>query len=228
MLRGFEVPVSSPGFDALLRRAGRGEPEALGAIFDAYHRRVYGLLLRMTGSRDAAEELLQETFLRVVGTIERYEHDGRFDAWLFRIAGNLARDHNRRRRRRGTTLSSDGFDADADDARSTPPASDEESPLRALESTECHERLQRCLDALPESDREMLVLRHFSELPFRDIADMLGMPLGTALARAHRALGRLRAEWDALDNPDPRASEPENERRIARRARGDQSKGRLT
>ena len=80
-----------------------------------YNRRVFGLLYRLTSDRETAEDLMQETFLRVVRTIDRYEHAGRFEAWLFRIAANLARDRARRRGRRGETLSLDGA---ADDGTS--------------------------------------------------------------------------------------------------------------
>lgn len=178
--------------ETLLARARRSDPDALGAIVEAYSRRVYGLLYRLTRSRDAADDLVQETFLRMVRTIVRYEDSGKFEAWLFRIAANLARDHARRGRRRGSVASLDGkLDADVTDQLLS--VSAREPPEPAADDEESR-RLERCLDRLSPQDREVLLLRHFSELSFKEIAEILGVPLGTALARAHRALERLRNE----------------------------------
>lgn len=181
------------GLTELLQRACRREPAALTELIERYSPRVFGLLYRLTRSRDAAEDLLQETFLRVVRTIENYEHVGRFEPWLFRIAANLARDRARKHSRRGETVSTDAGWADelaptvgSDMDRAT-------NPLQRIEQGENRERLQAALGKLSEPEREIVLLRHYSELSFREIADLLGVPLGTALARAHRALKHLRA-----------------------------------
>lgn len=178
--------------ESLLARARRSDPQALGAIVEAYSPRVYGLLYRLTRSRDVADDLVQETFLRMVRTIIRYEDTGRFEAWLFRIAANLARDHARRGRRRGPVASLDGqLEADVAEELLSVTAPEPLEPAVGGEETR---RLERGLEKLAPQDREVLLLRHFSELPFREIAEILGVPLGTALARAHRALERLRTE----------------------------------
>lgn len=155
--------------------------------------------MRLLPSRDVADDLLQETFLRVVRTIETYVHDGRFEAWIFRIAANLARDHMRQRRRRGFVARLDEIDADDGTVRDTTADPHARSALDVLISGEQAQRLEREFAALPEMDREILALRHHAELSFREIAELLGVPLGTALARAHRALGRLRG---AVRNAD--------------------------
>lgn len=183
--------MDRPELARLLRRAQRREPEALAALVEGYGRRVFGLLYRLTGSREAAEDLLQETFLRMVRTIDTYEHDGRFEAWLFRIAANLARDEARRRGRRGGTVSLEAA-GEAGLLRTDGGSDSVESRLAGREE---ERRLQECLGRLPPADREILLLRFFSEMPFREIAELLGVPLGTALARAHRALARLREEF---------------------------------
>lgn len=183
--------MEQSGLDVLLRRARRRDPEALAALVERYGDRVFGLLLRLTGSRDAAEDLMQETFVRLVRTIEDYDHAGRFEAWLFRIAANLARDRIRRSKRRATTVPLDELDRAAPAAGGRV-AGDEASPSWRLERLEAGERLAAALERLSDAEREILVLRHYSELSFREIAELLEVPLGTALARAHRALGRLR------------------------------------
>lgn len=177
--------------DELLRRASRRDPAALGELVELYSPRVFGLLYRLTGVRDVAEDLLQETFLRLVRTIERYEHAGKFEAWLFRIAANLARDRARKLGRRGATSSLDGG-WDTQEPRGSEPATSDDGPSMQLMRNEAGTRLAACLEQLSDAEREIILLRHYSELSFREIADLLGVPLGTALARAHRALKRLR------------------------------------
>lgn len=184
--------MESDGLDRLLRRARRREPEALHTLVDMYSARLFGLLFRLTGSRDTAEDLLQETFLRVVRVIPEYRHAGKFEPWLFRIAANLARDHARRLRRRGQPLSLDGFDREGEPGRYELADAGRSDPAGELLRKEVGRRLGEVLHELPEIDREIILLRHFSELSFREIAELLEIPLGTALARAHRALKRLK------------------------------------
>jgi RNA polymerase sigma-70 factor (ECF subfamily) len=187
--------VEPADLDRLLRRARKRDPEALHKLVDAYSARLFGLLYRLTGQRETAEDLLQETFLRVVRTIAAYEHGGKFEAWLFRIAANLARDHARRARRRGRPVALDGVSRNSESGVSELADAAQPDPSRELLEKEAGERLNRCLQELTEMDREIILLRHFSELSFREIADMLQIPLGTALARAHRAVKRLRAAF---------------------------------
>jgi RNA polymerase sigma-70 factor (ECF subfamily) len=189
--------VQDAGFDELVRRAREADAQALEELVSIYSPRVFGLLYRLTGSGDAAEDLLQETFLRMVRAIGDYEDRGRFEAWLFHIAANLARDYVRRERRRGDTQSFD--EAGGGEGRETPgipvgvgPRA-EEPPDRLLRQ-EAAQRLSECLNRLSQAEREILLLRHYAELSFREIAELLGVPLGTALARAHRALARLREQ----------------------------------
>lgn len=187
------------GLDGLLQRARQRDPQALQTLFDLYHRRVFGLLYRLTGSRDSAEDLLQETFLRLVRHIGNYDHAGRFEAWLFRIAANLARDHARKHRRRGPTAS---LDAESDGHGPLDRLAAEPSdPADGLLAEEQKQRLAELLEQLSPADREILMLRHYGELSFQEIAELLGIPLGTALARAHRALKRLRQSFEQQDAP---------------------------
>ncbi len=186
--------MDGPDLASVIRRAQQRDLEAFETLVDAYASRVYGFVYRLTGSRDDADDLLQETFLRVVRTIDKYQHDGRFDAWLFRIATNLVRDRFRRSQRTParTTVDepsrigreSSGVQALADDRGSPPHA--------RIELADEIDRLQDALAQISPAEREVIMLRHFSGLSFKDLARLLDVPIGTALARAHRGLARLR------------------------------------
>jgi len=174
----------------LIRRAQQRRPEAYDELIDAYSPRLYGYFYRLTRSRHDAEDLLQEVFVRLVRTIGDYQHDGRFDAWLFRIAANLVRD--RFRRVRTSRQMPGATDEQGRDLLADVPDEATDSPAARLERHEQIDRLQQAISQLPEVEREVILLRHFSQLPFREIADIMDTPLGTALARAHRGLARLR------------------------------------
>ena len=182
----------------LIRRAQRRDPAAFDALVEAYNARLYGYFYRLTGSRHDAEDLLQEVFVRLVRMIDQYEHKDRFDGWLFRVATNLARDRVRRARRTA------GLHAQAVSAEVGPldeladPAVDQ--PGRTVERAEQCDRLQWALGQLPEAERQVILLRHFSQMAFREIAEVMDTPLGTALARAHRGLARLRKMMTAGDD----------------------------
>lgn len=182
------------GLDDLLQRARRQDPAALSKLVELYSPRVFGLLYRLTGTRDAAEDLLQETFLRVVRMIGQYEHLGKFESWLFRIAANVARDRARRLGRRPEVDLPAGAPDDRDMPIVADPGADSENPHDRVVRSEDRQRLADELQRLPEIHREIILLRHYADMSFQEIADLLGIPLGTALARAHRALRRLRSE----------------------------------
>ena len=179
-----------------IRKAQRGDSKAYDLLVEWYAGRLFGFLFRLTGSRHDAEDLMQEVFVRLVRMIAAYTHDGRFEAWLFRIAANLARDRARRALRGpratpggGTTGYDDGNAADPFEEVADP---DRDSGLSRMQAAEDSDRLNAALSALSETEREVILLRHFSQLSFKEIADLMNTPLGTALARGHRGLQRLR------------------------------------
>jgi RNA polymerase sigma-70 factor (ECF subfamily) len=178
---------------AVIAAAQAGEPAAFDRLIDAYAARLFGYLQRVTGSRTDAEDLLQDVFVRLVRAIGRYEHRDNFEAFLFRIAANLCHDHRRRRRRDQSTASLDAAGDEEEKASGSRILSGRPAPPEQdLEQAETARRLQVALAALPAAEREVVLLRHFTDLSFKEIAAALGTPLGTALARAHRGLIRLR------------------------------------
>lgn len=175
----------------VIRGAQRGDSASYDRLAGLYASRVFGFLYRMTGSRVDAEDLTQEVFVRLVRMLPSYRHEGRFEPWLFRIAANLGRDRVRRARRSPRQVAADGEDRDDAEWLNEIPAEADGPDLRLVRDEEI-DALGRALNELPESERTVIMLRHFSQMSFKEVAEATGTPLGTALARAHRGLKRLR------------------------------------
>jgi RNA polymerase sigma-70 factor (ECF subfamily) len=175
----------------LLSRCQAGDRAAWDTLVDAYWQRLFGYALRATSNAELAQDLAQETFLRIVQRLGKYDDQGKFEAWLFRILVNLVRDHGRSKSRhptQSTVIDSGGERIEmTDELPNNGPA-----PFEPLHEREEVDALQIALRKLPEGDRQILMLRHFADMPFKDIARTLNCPIGTVLARAHRALAKLR------------------------------------
>jgi RNA polymerase sigma-70 factor, ECF subfamily len=175
----------------LLARCQAGDRTAWDTLVDAYWQRLFGYALRATNNAELAQDMVQETFLRIVQRLGCYDDQGKFEAWLFRILVNLVRDHGRslsRHPTQSTVIEIDGERIELTDELSGKVP----SPFDPLHLQEDVDALQTAMRALPEGDRQILLLRHFADMPFKDIARTLNCPIGTVLARAHRALGKLR------------------------------------
>jgi RNA polymerase sigma-70 factor (ECF subfamily) len=162
----------------IIRRGQAGDREALAELVRRFQRPVYAYLARM--APDLAEDACQETFVRVLQGLPRYEHRDRFQAWLFRLATNALIDAARSRRRAAEPL--------AIDAVADPYA----GPLEAAQRAETHRGLAEALARLPFEQRQVVTLKMHGALTFREIAQILDRPLGTVLARMHRAVAALR------------------------------------
>jgi RNA polymerase sigma factor (sigma-70 family) len=187
--------MDGEGLTAAIGRTQQGDSTAAQWIVDQFAGRIFGFFYRTTGSRVDAEDLMQDVFVRFVRTIGSYQHDGRFEAWIFRIAANLGRDRARRAKRSpkylagGGEAGENGFHAGSalEDAVGVSEAADARLML-----SEDIDALNAALAQLPAAEREVIMLRHFSQMSFKEIAEAGGVPLGTALARSHRGLSRLR------------------------------------
>lgn len=173
--------MTAPDPDAArLERARGGDDRAFAALVRPHADAVFAFLVRMTGHRDDAADVMQETLVRVWRSLESYRDEGRFAAWLFTIARNAALDRARSARLRSVgPLAEDVADPTADAAALT--------AYRELEAD-----LDRALAGLPEPRRAVFVMRQESGLTFREIADALEIPLGTALSHMHHAVRALK------------------------------------
>jgi RNA polymerase sigma-70 factor, ECF subfamily len=158
-----------------------GNADSFAQLVDTYAGRCYGYFYRLTGDRDLSEELLSELFVKLVEKIGSYK-GGAFESWLFRIAANIFHDHLRARQRRKKLL-----DAKRIELETIPVGSP-----RCDDKDEKLDRLQIHLNRLDNDTRELIMLRFYSELSFKEIAELRTEPLGTALSKLHRGLKKLR------------------------------------
>lgn len=164
---------------AALSGAGAGDEAAWRLLVDRYWRRLFALARSRLGGDEIAEEITQSVFATLADKLSSgdYKEQGRFESWLFRIAMNRVRDEARRRKRPTVPMEQ---------------AADAAAPSASQASEGELESLRAALSRLEEADREIISLRHHAGLSFKTIADLLEQPLGTVLARHHRALGKLR------------------------------------
>jgi RNA polymerase sigma-70 factor (ECF subfamily) len=182
--------VEGPPDDVLVRRLREGDHSSGELLARRYHQPLYRYLVRVSGSEHMAEELEQATWLSVLEHLDKFDStssSGGFKAWLFRIATNKANDVWRSRGRE--RVAKEGLRL----------VVDEEGPAAGerLEGSEQEQKLLAAIQQLPESQRQVLMLRYYSELKFVEIAAMLGCPLNTALGRMHKAINRLKELMEA-------------------------------
>lgn len=176
--------------DALLvRRTRAGDTRAFGILVERYMRRAYYAALGLVGSSEDALDLSQEAFVRAFRARHTIDPDRPFYAWLYQIIRRLCFNHtrDRRTRRRGIEAAGDWL-AEQASARTAGM-----SPDRALEQAEAKRRVAAALESLSDRDREVLVLKEFEGLRYREIAEILGVPIGTVMSRLYSARRRLAA-----------------------------------
>lgn len=183
-------PLDNESVSDALMKASAGDQEAWRDIIDAYMPRVVGLLRAQCGNLELAEEIAQSTFCTIAEKIEQYTETGKFQAWLFRIAINRLRDEMRRRGRQARPV-------DASTLAGLAGMQEEETGP----DQDTLDLLRLALGRLTDVDRKILHLRYAGGLSFRNIADVLEQPIGTVLARQHRALKKLRACFEEEHAP---------------------------
>ena len=177
--------------EQLMRRFQRGEARAFETLMLRHRTPIYSFLLRFTGERTRAEDLVQETFLRLVKGAAAWEPRASVRTWLYTIARNLAADAARRQAFRAT----DPLDApvaDGQPPRHAPPASTDPAPDEAADAARLRPRLEAALAALPAEQLEVFLLREHAGLSFPEIAEATGVNENTVKSRMRYALLALR------------------------------------
>ncbi len=171
----------------------RGDVGVLEALVEQYQYRLVRYLIYLLGRRDLVDDLVQETWLRVLERGSSYDGKSRFDSWLFRVARNLAFDAMRKRR---TSGADSNVDPSADGVRPAAVASSEPSPFTMAARTEDAGRLARSLETLEPVYREALVLRFQEDLSLQEISAIVGAPVSTVASRIYRGLATLRPQCE--------------------------------
>jgi RNA polymerase sigma-70 factor (ECF subfamily) len=177
-----------------LARTGR-EP-AFRELVRRYQRPVFSLIYRLVRDREKAEDLAQDTFIKVLNAIERYDPTYKFSSWIFKIAHNTALDQLRRKE--PETLSLEGSphartDAEIEASTITPESGDE-NPEQYAASRELGGVIERAIARLRPEYRTAILLCHVEGRPYEEIAEVMGVPLGTVKTYIHRARNELKRE----------------------------------
>ena len=184
----------------LVARAQQGSEKAYRELLGRYQRPVFSIIYRMIRDRELAEDLAQETFVRVFNNIDRYDPRYKFSSWIFKIATNLTIDHIRRKSL--DTVSIDGsrnaVTADQIEATSITLASGDENPEELLLARELGGQIEEAIGKLRPEYRAAILLRHVEGREYQEIADILSLPLGTVKTYIHRGRNELRESLQHL------------------------------
>jgi RNA polymerase sigma-70 factor (ECF subfamily) len=185
------VPAPDSREDAeLVRRVLAGETELFAVLVDRYRTRLSRYVERFTYDVEDARDITQDVFIKVYGALDSFDPRFKFSTWLFRIAGNAAIDHLRRRRVR--TLPLERPPGEDGEARAVDPPETRPNPHEELTRQRLRTALSHAIDRLPDDYRELISLRHYGEMPYEEIAELKGMPLGTVKNKLFRARQALR------------------------------------
>lgn len=175
--------------DQLVADYANGNNEAFDTLLNRHKDRVFSYILHIVKDREQAEDIFQETFVKAIMTIKqgRYTDSGKFSAWISRIAHNLIIDFYRQEKAENTVST----DSDVTDMLNRRDLAEENIEDR-LVSEQIQEDVRRIIDALPESQREVLMMRYYRDMSFKEIAEATNVSINTALGRMRYAILNMR------------------------------------
>jgi RNA polymerase sigma-70 factor (ECF subfamily) len=194
--KGRDLGLVRKSDEALMEAYQGGDVRAFEELLTRHRKPVMNFLYRQVGSETLAEDLLQEVFLRIIQGGPTYKAQAKFTTWLYTIARNLCVDNSRRaKHRRAKSLDQpvgeEGKSTMGDLVADKGPAPDRQAIGRQLQG-----RIAEAIDHLPEDQREVFLMREYLDLPFKEIAEIVGCPENTVKSRMRYALERLREELD--------------------------------
>jgi RNA polymerase sigma-70 factor (ECF subfamily) len=174
--------------------AKQGRESAFRELVRRYERPVFSLIFRMVRDREVAEDLAQDTFIKVLNNIDRYRPEFKLSSWLFKIANNVAIDHLRKRQLETVSMEGSPHAATAAEIEATSfeIAAQQESALDEMEARELGSSIERAIASLRPEYRSCIMLRHVEGRSYEEIASILDLPLGTVKTYIHRARHELR------------------------------------
>jgi len=172
----------------LLMQYANGDPKALEILIYQYKDKIFTSIYLMVKDRHLAEDIFQDTFIKVIDRLknEQYIDEGKFVHWIIRIAHNLCIDHFRKTKSRSFIRKTD--DRDIFDTINI----EDEDGGHTIERRQSHDRVRKLLDKLPEEQREVIILRHYADFSFAEIAKLTQTSINTALGRMRYGLMNLR------------------------------------
>jgi RNA polymerase sigma-70 factor (ECF subfamily) len=200
------VPASAPKRtdEELLAAYRNGDRASFSRLVETYQRELFHFLVRFVGDRAAAEDIFQESFLQVHQSAAQFDPQRRFRPWLFTIAANKARDYLRAQSRRPTNQLQAAISPGNDDSGEFIDLlqTEEKSPGSPLEKRELQELVQKTVMDMPANFREILLLSYFHQFPYKQIGEILEIPLGTVKSRLHAAVAFFADRWRMLNQGD--------------------------
>ena len=169
----------------MIQRCLAGDQDAWAQIVRQHWRKVFNIAYKFTGKHDEAEDLTQDVFLKIFKSLDTFDRRANFQTWLVSVSRNLCIDHYRSVRKERETI-----DRDVDPGDLTP-AAPTTSPIAALEQRDRVNLLKKAMDHLPPTLRSAVLLRDIQELSYQEIADALGIPIGTVMSRISRGRKQL-------------------------------------
>jgi len=187
--------------EQLLDDYRHGDRDAFTKLVSQYERELYHFLVRYLGDRAAAEDVFQETFLQVHLSADQFDPQRRFRPWLFTIAANKARDLIRSQARHPTNPLQASISPGEDNSGEYIDLMQaiESSPGEPLEHRELQETVKRTVMSMPDHLREILLLSYFHQFPYKQISDILDIPLGTVKSRLHAAVAHFAGRWKTMN-----------------------------
>ncbi len=172
----------------LIRLYVAGEEAGLETLIDRYKAKLYTSIYLLVKDESLAEDIFQDTFIKVINTLRsgRYNEEGKFLPWVMRIAHNLVIDYYRKERRTPVVVNSEGFDI-----FDVLQFSDESAEARMIRE-QTYSDLRQMIQRLPDDQKEVLIMRHYGEMSFKEIATVTEVSINTALGRMRYALNNLR------------------------------------
>ncbi len=183
----------------LLARYSSGEEAAFREIVNRYKNGLYAFLRQFLNRQDLVEDVFQETFMQLFTSRDSFDHSRPLRPWLFTIAANKAKDALRKWQR--TTAVPIGTIADSQDLSFDEMlntlSSDNTMPDEELEKSEISLRVAQVIEKMPENLRQILLLAYFQRFSYKQMAEILSIPIGTVKSRLHTAVGRFAQDWKA-------------------------------
>lgn len=192
------LAVPAPTDEDLLLALREGHADSLGVLVARWEGPLLRFVSRLVDRPDDARDVCQETFLRILDKAEAFRDGARFSTWMYQIALNLCRDHSRKKRRWGRLMIAEPATAVEMPREHAAPETSTANPAAAYEHNERQSAVRRALSILPREQREVLLLKEYEGLKFREIADVLGVAESTVKSRMYAGLDAMRMSLASL------------------------------